>query len=465
MTLTSAKGSPFAFTIAIDGADPDRTARTFQITGPAPEEGRPITREYRLAGARQHAYLDLFEALARDFATRLPLSRTPATSTPDEPALRPLLTEAITPDVLYGYGDPSVLHVTGGPDAGWWLLVTSNDAPDAFPILHSGDLETWRSAGFVFRRGHAPAWALTGPDVSDFWAAEMHAVNGEYWVCFAARERDRSLAVGLARGSRPGGPFMAAAEPLVRGGVIDPHLVIDGRGAPWLFWKKDDNEVWPRLLCDLLHRRGGAARLFERDADRRTAVLAQTLWPWARTLEPMEQFFALQPLIEAVTSDFTAFARRLGHEDADVRAIQDALRTRVYAQQLSPDGSVLLGEPVVVLENDQPWEAHLIEGVWVTPHGGRYYMLYAGNDFSTPHYGIGAAIADDLLGPYRKLPEPLLRTSASWSGPGHPSVAVGPDGRRHMFLHAFMPGTAAYKSFRALLTVPVTFEGDSVGLG
>ena len=52
-----------------------------------------------------------------------------------EPAIRwrPLLTENIHPQILVGYGDPAVLKT----DDGYWLVATSNDAPDAFPILHS----------------------------------------------------------------------------------------------------------------------------------------------------------------------------------------------------------------------------------------------------------------------------------------------------------------------------------------
>ncbi|HEX8570805.1 MAG TPA: family 43 glycosylhydrolase [Caulobacteraceae bacterium] len=465
LSLSAPEPSPYAFDVEVRGSAPRAVRRAFQVTGPAPDGGSRVTREYTLPVPDQAAYLDLFEALAEDFGIRLPLSRRPPPAAEDHPGVRPLLTQALSPDILYGYGDPSVLRVGQGAAAVWWLVCTSNDAPDAFPVLLSRDLVEWTHAGFIFPRGHAPAWALTGADVSDFWAPEMHRVADEFWVCFAAREHDRGLAIGMARGPRPEGPFEPDPEPLVGGGVIDPHIVLDAAGSPWLFWKKDDNDLWPRLLCDLLHRRGGVDALFENEADRRTAALLQTLWPWVRTLEPMEQFFVQQPLIEAVTAEFSAFGDRLRSgaiADGERCAILDALKTRVYAQQLAPDGRSLVGERAVVLENDQPWEAHLIEGVWVTAHAGRYYMLYAGNDFSTPHYGLGAAVADHLLGPYRKLDGPLLRTTGSWAGPGHPSVALGPDGRHHMFLHAFFPGTAAYKAFRALLTAPLELDGDRV---
>ena len=135
----------------------------------------------------------------------------------------------------------------------------------------------------------------------------------------------------------------------------------------------------------------------------------------------MERFFVLQPLVEAVTADYPAFRARLAavqssQSDAAARgaigAVLQAMTTPIYAQRLAPDGAGLLGERTVVLENDRGWEAHLVEGVWVTRHRGKYYMLYSGNDFSTAEYGIGAAVADAPLGPYCKIEGPLLRSTA-----------------------------------------------------
>jgi hypothetical protein len=142
----------------------------------------------------------------------------------------------------------------------------------------------------------------------------------------------------------------------------------------------------------------------------------------------------------------------------------DALRTRIYAQRLSPDARGLEGAPVVILQNDLPWEGHLIEGVWITRDAGRYHLFYAGNDFSTAHYGIGVAVADAPTGPYRKSSEVFLSSAGAWWGPGHPSVALAPDGRFHVFLHAFRAGEAGYKAFRALLAAPIRFEQGRVEL-
>src|SRR3712207_8902701 len=69
------------------------------------------------------------------------------------------------------------------------------------------------------------------------------------------------------------------------------------------------------------------------------------------------------------------------------------MNTPIHAQRLSEEGE-LIGEDTVVLTNDQEWEGHLIEGPWVTRQQDRYWIFYAGNDFGTPAYGIGVAVAD-----------------------------------------------------------------------
>lgn len=461
IALTTPPGASAAFEVRLSPGQPG-ALRVSEAGG--------MERAYPLGDRDHPAWLNLFEALAGDFGLRRPLARAAPPAAGPEPRLRPILTEPVSPRILYGYGDPCVARV-GASD--YRLLVTSNDAPDAFPILRSRDLTTWRLAGFVFPEGSTPAWALSGRGVSDFWAPELHRVGDQWWVCFTARRHDRTLAIGLARAASPDGPFVPGQAPIVAGGAIDSHILVDAERRPWLVWKADDNAVWPRRLNAFLHARPRCVRsLFVSDEDRRTASFLLTLQPWIDQLEPMEQFFVLQPLIEAAAHDLAEFELRLtfaraGADEADRRRIDEmleTLRTRIYAQRLSADGRRLEGAPAVILENDQPWEGHLIEGVWITQEAGRYYLLYAGNDFSTARYGIGAAVANAPLGPYHKASEVFLSSTQAWWGPGHPSVALAPDGRRHIFLHAFRPGEAGYRAFRALLAAPVLFENGLVRL-
>jgi hypothetical protein len=98
----------------------------------------------------------------------------------------------------------------------------------------------------------------------------------------------------------------------------------------------------------------------------------------------------------------------------------------------------------------------------VTRQNGRYWLFYAGNDFSTPAYGIGVAVADHPIGPYTKQGAPLLRSTNEWTAPGHASVAPGRDGQPQLFFHAFHPGAGGYNAFRALLTVGLRFHDNQV---
>jgi hypothetical protein len=165
-------------------------------------------------------------------------------------------------------------------------------------------------------------------------------------------------------------------------------------------------------------------------------------------------------LIEAALANWSRVHRTL-LDFGLAPAIIEAMTTPVRGARLSDDGRSV-GSDRIVLCNDLDWEGHLIEGPFVTFQEGRYWLFYAGNDFSTPAYGIGVAVADHPLGPYTKLGEPLLRSTREWTAPGHASVAPGLDGRPQLFFHAFHPGTGGYNAFRALMTVGLRFSRDAV---
>lgn len=436
-------------------------------------------RSYRIPTGQHQHYTIFFSELARDFGTRTPeVHRTVPLTDGDEPDWRPLILENLSPRTTAGYGDPAVLKT----EEGYYLVATSNDAPDAFPILHSDDLESWTHRGFVFPEGEAPEWTAHGRFVGDFWAPEMAKVGDEYWLVYTARQRSNALAIGLAKAPHPTGPWRDLGHPLISGfainttgladdpsqpmlsgGVIDSHIFIDDNGDRYLFWKRDTNGVWPRPLAGLLRRRPELIdRLFDSEADRRSAAFAAAIQPWANGRRPMERFFLMQPLIEAVLDNW-AHVKDVLATIEEAEFILDAMSTPIHAQRLGEDGE-LIGEDKIVLTNDQDWEGHLIEGPWVTRQNGRYWIFYAGNDFGTPAYGIGVAVADHPLGPYVKQEGPLLKSTKTWWAPGHASVAPGLDGSPQLFFHAFFPGTGGYNAFRALLTTRLEFTPDGVSL-
>lgn len=458
---------------------------SFKVSAAATDEGFRIEveaggteRTYVVPTGAQQDFSIFFRELSQDFGTRLPDVLAHGEERPVSPIRwQPLLTENIHPQILVGYGDPAVLK--DGKD--YWLVATSNDAPDAFPILHSVDLEHWEPKGFVFSNNQEPEWSAKGRNVADFWAPEMARAGEEYWLCFTARQVSNALAIGLARSSSPAGPWFDNGRPLITGkpvntnglgydpsaplmsgGVIDPHIFTDLDGEKYLFWKDDTNGIWPRPLAMLLRQHPELIeRLFANDEDRRTAAFAAAVVPWANQQRPMVRFFLMQPLIEAALANWQRVKNALV-EFGLASAILEAMSTPIRAQRIAGDGRSMIGESTIVLCNDLDWEGHLIEGPFVTHENGRYFLFYAGNDFSTPSYGIGVAVASRVLGPYRKQGEPLLKSSREWTAPGHASVAPGLDGKPRLFFHAFHPGTGGYNAFRALLTVGLRFEGDRV---
>jgi hypothetical protein len=422
-------------------------------------------------GGHDH-FADFFHLLANRIATREPKNRRVVVDRPSDLRIKPLLTEGHASEAPYGFGDPWVLRFEGSEVARYYLVVTSNDAPNSFPIFSSTDLRTWKHESFVFPKGSKPAWATDGPNVSDYWAPELHRIGGRFVLCFSARKSDRSMAIGLATAHHPTGPFVTAEAPLLPEGVIDPHIFVDVSGEAFLFWKEDNNDVWPALLCHLLHDESRLGdQLFDDPEDRRTARLYATLWPWIETLEAMERFFALQVLIEAVSGRYNEVKSRLrrwagagGDADGRVEPIVRTMRTPVYGQRLLTDTLALDGDKFPIIENDLEWEGPLIEGMCLTRADDRYYLFYSGNDFSTADYGIGYAVAKDIKGPYAKAEEPLIKSSRQWWGPGHPSVALGIAGQPLLFMHAYPAGAAGYKQFRAMLVAKLSFSGDTVDI-
>jgi hypothetical protein len=470
MQFETPKGCPFYFRVNILPAKDEASGHAFEVSTGEPGK----TFQYQLTGRDHHAYLDLFSQLSNDLQLRIPQNRRPSgPRTRFHFPYREVLADNKAPGMLYGYGDPAVTRVR--EEAGkiiYYLLSTSNDAPDSFPILRSNDLLEWEFTGYVFPSGNKPAWAAEGIGVADYWAPEMHQVGNEFRVYFVARDKEtRELCIGLARSLHPEGPFIPEKAPILKNNVIDPHISVQDNSNVYLYWKEDNNEKWPGALNDLfamdpllIHQ------LFDNDEDRRTASFILALWPWAKNLEPMERFLVQQILIEAVIEKYRAFygclqtihERNSGAVKNQAAAVLQYMRTPMYAQRLSQDGSVLTGERIMIIQNDLDWEAHLVEGMWVTKQSDRFYLFYAGNDFSTDQYGIGVAIADHPLGPFTKMQEPFLRSTETWWAPGHPSVTSDPGGQPHLFLHAYFPGNAGYKQFRALLSVPLIFKKDEV---
>jgi beta-xylosidase len=119
--------------------------------------------------------------------------------------------------------------------------------------------------------------------------------------------------------------------------------------------------------------------------------------------------------------------------------------TALAVAPLAEDMISLAGPAITVLRASADWQVyerdreiygrrfaawHTLEGAFIVPHAGLYYCFYSGGNWQTPDYGVGYAVADRILGPYREPetgPVVLRGVSGHVLGPGHNSVVLGPD--------------------------------------
>lgn len=292
---------------------------------------------------------------------------------------------------LSGVEFSNPLSTSNLPDPGvsfdgdyYWLTTTSGNGRNAFPIRRSRDLVEWEPVGHAFPEGERPQWAS-----GDFWAPEIHPVDGEYRLYYTARHSATGrLAVGVAGAVEATGPWTDLGEPLVLDpamSMIDPTFFRDEDGRQYLYWKADGNA--------------------------------------------------------------------------------QGKPTPIYVQELSEDGTELVGERTEVLTNDQPWEGDVTEGPFMVKRGGFYYLFYSGNAFYDDRYAVGVARSTSPTGPFEKYPDPILVSNDRWWGPGHGSVVEGPDGEDYFLYHAWEAGRARGGNPRMLLMEQIEWEDGWPRLG
>ncbi len=113
------------------------------------------------------------------------------------------------------------------------------------------------------------------------------------------------------------------------------------------------------------------------------------------------------------------------------------------------------GEPKMILRASADWQIYqrdrdyqgriwkawyTMEGPSVMFHDERYWCFYSGGCWSTADYGVGVAVADHPLGPWRddwasQGPVVLKGVPDRVLGPGHNSVTLAPDNRSTMLIY------------------------------
>jgi beta-xylosidase len=137
--------------------------------------------------------------------------------------------------------------------------------------------------------------------------------------------------------------------------------------------------------------------------------------------------------------------------------------TSIFAQQLSEDGTRLLGKRREILRNTSPWERHVTEGSFIMRRGGWFYHFYSGNACCgrACEYALGVARARSLLGPWEKHPKnPLLAANRDWQCPGHGSIVETPDGRDFLLYHSYRRRRDAFSIGREAVLDELVWGAD-----
>ncbi|MGI8903291.1 MAG: family 43 glycosylhydrolase [Solirubrobacteraceae bacterium] len=288
----------------------------------------------------------------------------------------------------------------------YYLVCTSDNAGDAFPIWVSNDLAHWTRQGFVFPHGHQPWWAVPstgGGRRGIYWAPELYYFGGRWVVYFAAQYNPASRALRFSpNGDLPPGTMVIGAatadsltgpwhtrilhypgqfnsvnsEQEVHGGVIDPSVTRDrATGQLYLFWAKQQNEIW--------------------------------------------------------------------------------------AGALSADGLTLDTHVHRILKVSEPWECDpansecTIEGPEAHYHNGYFYVFYSAASTWDSTYALGIAAstqADDPSHPFVKHPRPILVAGNGFLGPASSShPVVGKDGNTYLLYHALTRPSMSHNSADRLL--------------
>jgi beta-xylosidase len=264
--------------------------------------------------------------------------------------------------------------------------------PDGYYAYGTGPVGADGRAFPILRSSDLVHWETVGgaleplnnPAALNYWAPEVAEKNGRYYLFYSASttQSDEHHRLRVAVSASPAGPFKDSGHILIPqlGFTIDASPFKDPQSGKWYLYFATDYEM------DAPHGTGLAVVQLNDDlmgaaTDPKPVIRASAPW-------------------------------------------------QIYENNRDYKGKV--------------WPAwHCVEGPSVLYHEGRYYCLYSAGAWYGENYGVGYAVADNPLGPWRddyaaNGPVVLKGIAGQVVGPGHNSTVVGPDGRTiYMVYHAW----------------------------
>jgi hypothetical protein len=371
-------------------------------------------------------------------------------------------------NAAFAAADPYVMH---DPRTGFYYAYSTEGSDDGyyFAVYRSADLVTWQKASHGALPVNDPkqwgnAW---------FWAPEAYynPRSHLYFLFYAARSDANAKAwfgystfeepckIGVAVSRSPAGPFhnitnhpidynpydpnyhdvnlimgpdqkkppatLAQGETAPLGTyipTIDPDVFFDSSGRVYLYFSRNAyrNWVWDTDLGKYIE-----------ESNIYAVELTKDWWndPTGRTMP------AIAPRYRGAnaSSGGPSGPRRDGwvrilDYDHDKQAWENA-DVNDYAKTGGQNKDRRWAEGSSTLETD---------------FGGhrRYYLTYSANNWQTPEYGVGYAVARNPLGPFHKSPaNPILHQDQAIGeySPGHGAFAFSPDRTQLYYVHHGRP--------------------------
>lgn len=274
------------------------------------------------------------------------------------------------------FADPFVLR-TGLPQGPRYAAYGTGRIVEGrvFEVLVSDDLVGWHS--------HGGALEPLPPDTgSDYWAPEVVARDGKWWLYYSVGHGDAGHTLRVAVADSPLGPFRDTGVDLTSGErfAIDPSPFRDVDGTWYLFYARDVLE-----------------------GERVGTMLAVDV------MESMTRLRGAPRTILRPSGDWQLFAK--------ARPMYGAT-----------------------------YDWYTLEGPCVLRRQDHYYCLYSGGSWEAESYSVAYAVADAPLGPWTEPTAGgrLLSTvEGRVLGPGHNSVVPGPHGGDVAVYHAWDPQRTA----------------------
>jgi hypothetical protein len=371
-------------------------------------------------------------------------------------------------NAAFAAADPYVMY---DRHSGYYYAYSTEGMDDGwhFAVYRSADMVTWQKAA----PGALPVNDRNAWGTDWFWAPEVYynARTRLYFMFYAARSIpdaqrwfgyanfEEPCKIGVAVSKSPAGPFRnitpgpidySPYDPnyhdvnLIMGPdqkkppateqqgetaplgtyipTIDPDVFFDSSGRIYLYYSRNAyrNWVWDSDLGKYIE-----------ESNIYAVQLTSAWWndPTGRTM----------PTIAAAYqgSENAAGGPAGPRRDGWVRVLDYDHDKQAWENADVNDYATTGGQ-----NKDRRWEEG--SSTLETHYGGvtRYYLTYSANNWQSPEYGVGYAVAATPLGPFRKFPgNPILEQNPTIGeySTGHGSIVASPDGTQLFYPHHGRP--------------------------